>query len=316
MKSKMFNKVTLSGYLYEHSLEEKVTGPNSKNPGTHYIAGDIGIATDENCTNIVKVHYSYVTPTNAKGANPLYSTLMDIIKGIHKTVMGDGKENAFKVQADTQLALNEFYTERDGEQVYVGAKRNEGGFLHAKQFLSDKVDDRNLFDIDMIITNVRHVDADEERGMPDKAVLKGCIFDFRKAMLPVEFSVTNATAIDYFEGLEVSSKAPVFTHLKGRQISEVIKRTIVEEGAFGEDSVKEIENTRKDFVIHWAAKEPYLWDDESTITVTEFKEAIANLEVRKAEVKARSDAYRAQKATGTTTTPTVKAKKADDGFDF
>jgi hypothetical protein len=47
MKDEFINEVTIEGILYEHSLEKKVTGPNSKNPGTEYITGTISVATDD-----------------------------------------------------------------------------------------------------------------------------------------------------------------------------------------------------------------------------------------------------------------------------
>ena len=58
---KLKNETHIEGYLYEHALEKKQTGPNSKNPGTDFIAGTISIATDEACLNIVPVHFTYVT---------------------------------------------------------------------------------------------------------------------------------------------------------------------------------------------------------------------------------------------------------------
>ena len=57
MKKKMINTVHIEGILYSHTLEDKVTGENSKNPGTSYIAGTIDIATDDACTNVVSIHY-------------------------------------------------------------------------------------------------------------------------------------------------------------------------------------------------------------------------------------------------------------------
>ena len=66
MKKNMINSVHIEGVLYSHTLEARVSGENSKNPGTKYIAGDLDIATDENGLNVVTVHYSYVTPTYAQ----------------------------------------------------------------------------------------------------------------------------------------------------------------------------------------------------------------------------------------------------------
>lgn len=53
MKNRMINDIHVEGYLYEHNLEKRETGPNSKNPGTEYISGTIGIATDEAMNNVV-----------------------------------------------------------------------------------------------------------------------------------------------------------------------------------------------------------------------------------------------------------------------
>ena len=53
------------------------------------------------------------------------------------------------------------------------------------------------------------------------------------------------------------------------------------------------ENTRKDFVITWAQAEPYIWDDDSTITARELKEALAAREITLAELKKRNEEYKA-----------------------
>ena len=102
MKKKIYNNCHIEGLLYQHSLEAKVSGPNSKNPNTTYITGTVEIATDDACLNIVPVHYTYVTGTTSTGkANPTYNVLADIVAGIHKTVMKDGAENATKIKIDS-----------------------------------------------------------------------------------------------------------------------------------------------------------------------------------------------------------------------
>ena len=147
----------------------------------------------------------------------------------------------------------------------------------------------------MIINNVNRIEADEEKKIPEKVVVKGAIFNFRKDLLPVEFSATNPNAMDYFEGLGATQAEPVFTCVWGRQVSEVLVREVRTESAFGEDEVREVKNTRRDFVITGAAKEPYAWDDASTITVAELNEAIAARETYLATVKQRQDEYKASK---------------------
>ena len=311
MKKTMINQTHLEGILYDHSLEAKVSGDTSKNPGTPFISGSISIATDDAMTNIVPVHFTYVTANFGSGKpNDTYTTLNNIINGTFGTYMKDGADKAVKVRVDSALGLNEFFTDRNGKEELVSAKRNEGGFVHRIDALDEDEKTRNTFKVDMLINCVTHVDGDPERGTTDKCIVKGAIFDFRKSLLPVEFSATNANAMRYFENLGATQREPVFTCVWGRQVSETIVRQIVTESAFGEDEVREVKNTRRDFVITGAAKEPYLWDDESSITAAELNEAIQKREVDLAAMKKRQDEYRASRNT------VSQAAPAQGGFNF
>ena len=108
--------------------------------------------------------------------------------------------------------------------------------------------------------------------------------------MPVEFTCKHPDGITYFEGLEL----PIFTLVEGKQVSEVIIRTIVEQSAFGEDSVREVRSSRKGFEITRANPQPYDWDSEETITVAEIKEFLAQRETDLATMKRRSDEWKAQ----------------------
>ena len=291
MAKKMINQTHIEGALYQHDLTLKVTGENSKNPGTEFISGNIEIATDDAGINIVPVHFTYVTATTSKGtANATFNVLKNIIDRVYKTVMTDGAENATMLRIDSAIGLNEFYDRND---QFVSVKRNEGGFVHVTPTIAEDERTRNTFDCDIIINNVTHVEGDEDKGTTDKAVVKGVIFNFRNDVMPVEFSAINPKAIDYFEGLGASNSNPIFTRIKGRQISESIVRRVEEESAFGEPSIKEYKSTKKDFVITWAMPEPYIWDDDSTITARELTEALAAREITLAEIKKRNDEYKA-----------------------
>lgn len=292
----VINKTHIEGILYEHALELKVSGPNTKNPGTEFINGTISIATDDALTNIVPVHFTYVTAVTASGkANATYSTLKNIVDGVIGTYMKDGKDKAGKLRIDSAIGLNEFYSDRNGTEELVSAKRNEGGFVHTCDVLVEDEKARNTFECDMLITGVFRTEADEEKQTPEKVTIKGAIFDFRKSLLPVEFTATNPNAMNYFEDLGASQINPVFTKVWGRQVSQVVTKVFTEESAFGEPSVREVKNTRRDFVITGAAKDPYVWDDESTMTAAELTEAIAAREVYLAGVKQRQDEYKASK---------------------
>jgi hypothetical protein len=310
MAKKMINQTHVEGLLYEHKLELKESGPNSKNPGTKFISGTVDIATDDAGINIVPVHFTYVTEKTAKGStNATFTTLMNIIDKKFGTVMANGKDAAVKLRIDSALGLNEFYSDRNGTEELVSVKRNEGGFVHVADSLADDENTRNTFTCDMLITNVSIKEADEEKNLPEKAVIKGAIFDFRNSLLPVEFSAINPKAIAYFEGLDASSKNPTFTKVWGRQVSETITRTITEESAFGEDSVREVKSSRKDFVITGASREPYEWDTEGVLTANELAEAIANRETYLATMKQRQDEYKASQGANV-------AAPSNAGFNF
>lgn len=313
MKSAMINKTHIEGLLYEHTLELKVSGPNSKNPGTEYITGTVSVATDDACLNVVSVHFTYVTATTSKGANATFVALKNVIDGVAKSVMKDGKDVASKLRIDSAIGLNEFYTDRNGKEELVSAKRNEGGFVHIVDVLVDDEKSRNTFECDMLITGAIRTEANPERQIPEKVIVKGAIFDFRKSLLPIELSATNPKAMNYFESLGATSKEPVFTKVWGRQVSETIVRTITEESAFGDASVREVKNTRRDFVITGAAKEPYIWDDESTITVKELNDAITARETYLATLKQRQDEYKASK-NANVITPVASASSAVFNF--
>ena len=310
---KIKNETHIEGYLYEHKLEMRESGPKSKNPGTKFIMGTVDIATDNNLTNIVSVHFSYVTATTAKGSpNATYTTLENIVNGKYGSVMANGKDGAVKLRIDSAIALNEFYSDRNGQEELVSVKRNEGGFVHV--VTGDLTEDeklRSTFKCDMVITNVTRVEANEDQGTPEKVIVKGAIFDFRKALLPVEFVATNDKAMDYFEGLGATKNEPVFTCLWGRQISETITTTVTEESAFGEPSVREVKRSRKEYLITGASPDTHLWDDESTMTAEELKKAVAEREVYLAGVKARQDEYKASK-----NAPAIAVAPANSAFNF
>lgn len=312
MAKKFINKSHIEGSIYQHNLEIKVTGENSKNPGTEYITGTIDVATDNAGINIVTVHFSYVTALTAKGtANETYNTLKNIIFGVYKTVMKDGADVAHKIRIDGSIGLNEFYTDRNGQEELVSAKRVEGSFAHIVNVLDENEKLRDIFDCDIVITKAWRVEANEEKGIPEKAIVKGAIFNFRGQLLPVEFTATTPSSIDYFENLGASDKSPVFTHIKGRLVSESVKRVVTEESAFGDPYVREYTSTRKDFVITWAAREEYMWDDESTLTAQELLTAMSNREITLAELKRRREEYKASRGTARPV-----AIPANGGFNF
>ena len=313
MKKKINNVTHLEGYVYEHKLENKVSGETSKNPGTPFITGTLSIATDDEMLNVVQVHFTYVTAlTKQNKTNQTYTTLQNIIDGKIGNVMEHGVENAGLVRIDSALDLHEWYDTRDPAQPLISVKRNEGGFVHViqKKELAEE-GSRATFDVDMLITSVSRIEHDDDYEGPEKARVKGCVFNYRGAILPVEFTVPDY-GIDYFESLDASPSNPVFTEVKGVQVSRTVSREVREESAFGKASVKIVRNSQREWEINWARPDTYEWDTEATILGTELTEKMAEREVYLAELKKRQNEFQANRDNAipatTAAAPTAEAK--------
>lgn len=314
-KKTMINASHIEGLIYEHALDLKVAGETAKHPGQEFINGTLSIATDDDLLNVVQVHFTYVTPVTAKGkANNTFNVLKAIIDGKIGSVMEHGKENAGKVRIDSAIGLNEWYDSKTQDCPLVSTKRNEGGFVHQVTDTLCEPDNRATFNVDMLITKVTRVEANEERNMPEKGIVKGYIFDFRKSIMPVEFTVVKPQAIDYFENLDASEKNPTFTRVQGKQIAKTITRKIEEESAFGDAAVREVKNSYRDYVITWAQPVPYAWDDESTLLASEVSKALSEREIYLADIKKRQDEYQATKGNALAGTGNVTPKKGE--YDF
>lgn len=317
---KAINREHIEGYVYEHNLAIKtVQNKESKNYGKEFINGTLDIQTDEAGLNVVTVNFTYVTEVTSKGTkNETYTTLKNIIEN-GKTVLVDGKDAATMVRIDTALGLNDFYTSRNGEETLVSVKRNDGGFVHVTNKLGEEIT-RNTFEFDMLINGTRLVEADEEKHIDaDYLIVKGAVFNFRNAILPVELIVKNAGGIKYFESLDASPSNLVFTKVWGKIESQTIVDKREEESAFGDAAVKEYTRTIREWVITGTAKETYEIDDEKNgITIDEIKTAMANREVYLADVKKKADEYQASKAANmsTTATPSAGTTAAAGGFNF
>ena len=289
------NTEHIEGRVYDHELVLKtVQNQQSPNYGKQFIAGKLAVAVDEEGINVIETHYTYVTETTkAGGKNKTFGVLKKIIDE-GKTWITVGKDEAFKVKIDTALDLNDFYSNSDDQLVSV--KTNEGGFVDFVSELKPEAE-RNAFKVDMLITNVTHIDADESKGILEPyASVRGAIFNFRNAILPMDFVIKNEAGMQYFEDLDASPANPVYTKVWGKINSITTKVPKHEESAFGEAAVSFVERKVKEWVITGTAKVPYDFGDESVMTVDEVTKALQDREVYLAEKKRQNDEYKAQKA--------------------
>ena len=313
---KTINKVRVEGRLYDISklALKKVENKESAHYGEDFIGGSIDVATDEEGLNIVTVNFTFVQPTYKSGkTNATYGVLKGLIE-TGKTIIKDGADNATLVRVDAALGLNDFYTDRKGEETLVSAKTVNGSFVNIINKLNDE-SARSTFECDMLINGTILVEADEERHIDkDYLIVKGAIFDFRNAIMPIEFIVKNEGGMKYFEGLNASAKEPVFTKVWGQIHSENIVNRVEQESAFGEPTVKEYSRTVREYIITGTSKPDAVYEvgnAENGITEDEVNKALADREVYLAGVKKRQDDYNASKNSGAATAPA-----AAGGFNF
>lgn len=308
------NQEQIEGRIYQHNLQTKtVANEKSANFGKVFINGTIDVATDEACLNIVTVHYTFVTElTKNGGTNPSFNNLKRIIEG-GKTILADGKDQAWKVRLTPSAALNDFYPQ--GQDELVSQPRHEGGFVSIITELHPEGIERNKFTFDTLITNVEHVEKNEDLGInEDYAKIHCAIFNFKNDILPFTLTVRNPDGIKYFEDLGASSSEPVFTKVWGKIASETIQVKKETESAFG--AVDTTQRRVREWVVTGAQKEPYIFGEGGVLTPEDIKTAIENRNIALADIKKRSDEYYASRGTAGTTSATTTSAIPAGGFNF
>ena len=241
---------------------------------------EIIIPTIEEMLNVIPVHFTYVVELSSKGTkNTTFANLKKIIEE-NKTCLEVGKDAAQKVKIDTALALNDFYTQ-DGSLVSV--KTNEGGFVTLVTALAPEIE-RNTWRADMLITNVKRVEADPEKNIDkDYLTIRGAIFNFRNALLPMEFTLRDERGFSYFENLDVSDSNPIFTQVWGLINCESKVVTWTEESAFGEPTVRTTKTKSKEWLITGTFPESkvYEFGTEETMTAEDIQKAEDCIKVKK-----------------------------------
>lgn len=295
MKQNFVNNVEIRGYVFSHSLQERVTGATAKQPNTTFIMGDVNIATDNQGMNIVPVHFTYVTETFAKSGkkNATFDNLRQIINNA-KTFETDGT-NAAKVRITGQIELNDFYT-RQGE--LASPKRVRGSFLHFLNAGETIVDDVNntFFDVDFLaLATIEH--EYEDNPQQNYLELKGFAFDYRGAVLPMSFSVSNKPGQAFFLKEDISQTNPYFGTIHGNIKSTTIEITPdVDENqmGFGQVVVRPTTRTFRSWEV--IAANINEGASEDTITPDELSQGLTNREIYLAEIKKRQEEYQKSQA--------------------
>ena len=283
------NREILEGRLYDFDLTKKTVKNQASNYyGQEFWSGTIHIATDEAGLNVIPVHYTFVLPTFGNGKVDSRFSAFEKITTENKAWVreGVGKENAEKIRLTPSGDLNDFYMVNDDRAV--SAQRNEGGFITFIKELAPEGTPRNKFTYDMIINKVTVVEPKEGTDDVLHARIHGVIFNFREAILPWDLIAYNPKAIEYFEGLGVSSANPIYTQVWGSIKNTTIKVEKEVENAWGEPMIEYSERTRREWVIEGSKPQLYDFTEED---MTDLQKKIADRNVHLEEVKSAAIAY-------------------------
>lgn len=291
------NTATIIGRIYDHKLVAKTVQKQGANFGKPFIRGSIDIVTDDEGLNVVTVSYTYESPTYSSGKkNRTYDVLKSILDGQAKTVVGSGFDTATIIKCDTAVEINDFYVENSmtKEPELVSAKRLGGGFITVigKDKVPPAANKRNIFDCDMLINGTTLVEPEDD-GAEEFLKIKGAVFSFSGALIPVEFVCKDKNGIKYFESLDASAENPTFTEVWGNINSQTIVEKKEEESAFGETLVTERTKNVREWVVVGAKPDTYEIGED--ITAEEVKIKSAEREAHLAEVKANYEEYQKTK---------------------
>lgn len=314
MQKSFINSERIVGRVFSHDLKVNTVKKQGDNFGKEFISGKVYIAIDDEATNVVDVRYGFITPLTKKGTpNRTYQVLKKIMDG--PTWSTAGKDVAPIVEATPTIDTNDFYLV--SEDRIIENVVNSQGFISISNLAAlekaRKDGKSHRFDTDIVITSTIRREADPENNVPeDSVIVRGAVFGYGPKLIPVSYVVKTTDGMNYFESLEASNSNPVYTKVWG----EINNVTIAEKkevaSAFGAPSIEEKNRKVKEYKITGASPEPYIFNDETTITADDLKKLIQDREIHLANVK--TDAIARSQAQSSTNINIVTPKARDFTF--
>ena len=269
-KQNFINNVSVRGYVFSHTLQER---DSTRNPGEKIIMGIV-----------VPVNFFVNEKTKAGKTNATFANLHQIIAE-NKTYEECGM-NAARVRIQGAIDVNDFYG-RDGQ--LVTGKRVRGSFLHflnaGEAISSDKVP-ATSFEADVLLQAA--VESESNDGS-DYVSLRGFAFNYRGDVLPVTFSVQSEGGKNFFLGEDISAANPYFGKVWGNIKSTVVVSEQEEDSAktaFGAPQVHETSRTFRTWEVVGANVNEGLGED--TITQAELTQKMGERNARLADLAART----------------------------
>lgn len=266
---KTYNNVTMSGMLYDFNLEVKEI--NNKDA----ITGTITVQVDPNGTLAELQMFARPTFNNGK-ENRNYVIMADMINGDYATVVKEGN-GADWITVSGQIDTSYFMPrgEKDIDNM-VFAQKLRGSFINP----NNKKEYKNSWSVDMLITNIRQIEADEEKGLAAYVEVKGYwINDYREMLCDLKLQARKEAAMAYISGLEASLKAPYYVNVRGGL--QDVSRVVTRRNAFGEDEHETYSSTQ--YCITAMDPDSFDFYDDSIMGEEKYNELRANLEEHKKE---------------------------------
>jgi hypothetical protein len=270
---KTYNALDMKGRLYNYALQVINTEKGEA------ISGDVTLEVDDQGTTVTVRYFGYPTYSSGK-TNKTYGILDDMMAGNYKTVVDNGEDADWLALAGS-IDVSYFVSKNSQDDELARAQKFRGSFINPNK----EKKYNNKWKLDLIITKVAEVEADEEKKLPRFVRVTGYLVDdYNERVMEVVFQARSEGAMNYILGLEASYDQPYYVSTWGQMLK--VSRLVVRKNAFGEDETDEYNSSQ--WVITGMNPEPYEWGDEKVMTDEKYQELRANLEAHK-EAEANKD---------------------------
>lgn len=266
---KTYNNVTMSGMLYDFNLEVKEI--NNKDA----ITGTITVQVDPEGTLAELQMFARPVFNNGK-ENRNYTIMADMINGDYATVVKEGN-GADWISVSGQIDTSYFMPrgEKDIDNM-VYSQKLRGSFINQ----NNKKEFKNSWSVDMLITDIRQIEADPEKGLSEYVDVRGYwINDYREMVCDIRLQARKEAAMAYISGLEASKTTPYYVNIRGGL--QDVSRVVTRRNAFGEDEHETYSSTQ--FCITAMDPDPFDFFDDSIMGQAKYEELKANLDKHKKE---------------------------------
>lgn len=267
---KSYNNVDMKGRLYNFALQTISTDKGDA------LSGDVMLEVDADGTIVTIRYFGYPVYNNGK-VNKTYGVLDEMVAGNYKTVVDNG-DDADWLACTGSIDIGYFVAKNNTDDELARAQKIRGAFINAN---NDKAYN-NKWKLDLLITNISEVDADEEKQLPRYVKVGGYLIDgYNERLMEVQFQARTEKSMDYILGLEASYDNPYFVGTWGK--IDKIKRLVVHKNAFGEDATDEYSSTQ--WVITGMNPQSHDFGDEAAMTTDDYAAYRIKLEEYKEEQK-------------------------------